>query len=47
MRARDVMTQEVVTVRPDADVAEAVGLMTRHDVSALPASMPIATWSGS
>jgi CBS domain-containing protein len=36
MRAIDVMVRNVVTVRPDTDVAEAVTLLAEHDVSALP-----------
>ena len=36
MRAIDVMVHDVVTVRPDTDVAEAIKLLTEHDVSALP-----------
>lgn len=36
MRAIDVMVRDVVTVRPDTDVAEAIKLLTEHDVSALP-----------
>jgi CBS domain-containing protein len=36
MRASDVMVRDVVTVRPDTDVADAIKLMTEHDVSALP-----------
>jgi CBS domain-containing protein len=36
MHAMDVMVHDVVTVRPDTDVAEAIKLMVEHDVSALP-----------
>src|SRR5215831_4381165 len=36
MRAIDVMVRDVVTVRPDTDVAEAIKLLAEHDVSALP-----------
>jgi CBS domain-containing protein len=36
MRAIDVMVHDVVTIRPDTDVAEAIKLLTEHDVSALP-----------
>jgi CBS domain-containing protein len=36
MRATDVMVHDVVTVRPDTDVAEAIKLLAEHDVSALP-----------
>jgi len=36
MRAIDVMVRDVVTVHPDTDVAEAIKLMSEHDVSALP-----------
>ncbi len=36
MRAIDVMVREVITVHPDTDVAEAIKLLSEHDVSALP-----------
>ncbi len=36
MRALDVMVHDVVTVRPDTDVIEAIKLLAEHDVSALP-----------
>jgi CBS domain-containing protein len=36
MRAIDVMVRDVVTVRPDIDVADAIKLLVEHDVSALP-----------
>src|SRR5215831_17637223 len=36
MRAVDVMVHDIVTVRPDTDVAEAIKLLREHDVSALP-----------
>ena len=36
MRAIDVMVRDVVTVRPDTDVAAATKLLAEHDVSALP-----------
>jgi CBS domain-containing protein len=36
MRAIDVMVRDVVTVRPDTDVAGAIKLLAEHDVSALP-----------
>jgi CBS domain-containing protein len=36
MRASDVMVRDLVTVRPDADLAEAVKLLAKRDVSALP-----------
>jgi CBS domain-containing protein len=36
MRAIDVMVRDVVTVHPETDVAEAIRLLTEHDVSALP-----------
>jgi CBS domain-containing protein len=36
MRALDVMVQDVVTVRRDTGVAEAIKLLAEHDVSALP-----------
>lgn len=36
MRAIDVMVRDVITVHPDTDVAEAIELLSEHDVSALP-----------
>ena len=36
MKARDVMVRDVVTVKPDTDVADAVKLLVEHDISALP-----------
>jgi CBS-domain-containing membrane protein len=36
MKAVDVMVRDVVTVKPDTDVAKAVALLAEHDVSALP-----------
>jgi CBS domain-containing protein len=36
MRAIDVMVRDVVAVRPDTDVADAIKLLAEHDVSALP-----------
>ena len=36
MKAVDVMVRDVVTVKPDADVAEAIKLLIDHDISALP-----------
>jgi CBS domain-containing protein len=36
MRAIDVMVRDVVTVRPETDLAEAVKLLAEHDISALP-----------
>jgi len=36
MRAIDVMVRDVVTVRADTDVADAIKLLGEHDVSALP-----------
>jgi CBS domain-containing protein len=36
MRAIDVMVRDVLTVRPDTDVADAIKLLAEHDVSALP-----------
>lgn len=40
MRAVDVMVRDVITVHPDTDVADAIGLLTKHDVSALPVVDP-------
>ncbi|MEI9987889.1 MAG: CBS domain-containing protein [Aliidongia sp.] len=36
MRAIDVMVRDVVTVHADTDMAEAIRLLSEHDVSALP-----------
>ena len=36
MKALDVMVRDVVTVKPDDAVAEAVRLLAEHDVSAMP-----------
>ena len=35
MKAVDVMVRDVVTVKPDDEVADAVRLLAEHDVSAL------------
>lgn len=36
MQARDIMTANVVTIRPDATVEDAVRLMLDHHISAVP-----------
>jgi CBS domain-containing protein len=36
MNAMDVMVRNVVTVKPDDDVAHVIKLLTEHDISALP-----------
>jgi CBS domain-containing protein len=36
MRAIDVMVRDVITVHADTDVAEAIKLLSEHDISALP-----------
>jgi CBS domain-containing protein len=36
MKAMDVMVRDVVTVKPETDVATAVKLLVEHDISALP-----------
>jgi len=36
MKAMDVMVRNVITVRPDADVSDAIELLTKYDISALP-----------
>jgi CBS domain-containing protein len=36
MRAIDVMVRDVVTVHPDIDVADAIKLLSEHDISGLP-----------
>ena len=36
MKAQDVMVRDVVTVKPETDVASAIKLLIEHDISALP-----------
>jgi hypothetical protein len=36
MKAMDVMVRDVVTVKPETDVATAIKLLVEHDISALP-----------
>jgi len=36
MKAMDVMVRDVITVRPDDEVAAVIKLLAEHDVSALP-----------
>jgi CBS domain-containing protein len=36
MNAAEIMTKEVVTVRPDTSVGEIAGLLLDHKISALP-----------
>ena len=36
MEAQDVMVRDVVTVRPDTSIGDAIKLLSEHDVSALP-----------
>lgn len=36
MLASDIMTRDVITISPDADIADAVSLMLAHRISALP-----------
>jgi CBS domain-containing protein len=36
MRAKDIMTREVVSVRPVAPIREALSLMLQHRISGLP-----------
>lgn len=36
MKAVDVMVRDVITIGPDADIAEAAKLLVEHDISALP-----------
>ena len=36
MLASDIMTPDVITIAPDADIADAVSLMLTHRISALP-----------
>ncbi|MEI9806193.1 MAG: CBS domain-containing protein [Pseudolabrys sp.] len=46
MKAQDVMVRDVVTVGPDADVVEAIALLVKHDISALPVVEPDGTLIG-
>jgi CBS domain-containing protein len=36
MRAREIMTRSVITVRPDTPVHDAAGLMSEHGITSLP-----------
>ena len=36
MRAHEIMARNVLTIAPEADLAEAGSLMLRHDISGLP-----------
>ena len=36
LSVRSIMTQDVVTIRPEAPIYEAMTLLTRHEVSGLP-----------
>jgi CBS domain-containing protein len=36
MKAKDAMVRDVMTVKPDDDVADAIKLLVEHDISALP-----------
>lgn len=36
MKAHDVMVRDVVAVRPDSSIADAIALLSEHDISALP-----------
>ena len=40
MKARDIMTRDVVTVGPNASVHEAAALMARHRISGIPVTAP-------
>jgi CBS domain-containing protein len=40
MKAQDVMVRDVLTVGPDTSVAEAVAMLVKHDISALPVVDP-------
>ncbi len=35
-RVEDVMTKDVITIDPDADVSDAVNLMTEHNINRIP-----------
>ena len=47
MIASDVMTRNVISVPPDATVAQAVELMLERGIWACSSSMPPARWPGS
>ena len=36
MRAHQIMTRQVITVRPDATIVEAAGIMLQKHISGLP-----------
>jgi len=40
MKAQDVMVHDVLTVKPDTDVTDAIKLLAEHDISALPVVAP-------
>ncbi|HBQ63827.1 MAG TPA: CBS domain-containing protein, partial [Clostridiales bacterium] len=40
MKVRDVMTQNVVSVYPEATVAQTADLMRRHNIGAVPVCDP-------
>ena len=40
MKAQDVMVRDVLTVGPDTSVADAVAMLVKHDISALPVVNP-------
>ena len=41
MKAKDIMTRDVVTVGPNASVHEAAALMARHRISGIPVTAPV------
>ena len=44
MRARDVMVHNVVTLQPDADIADAVKLLIEHDTVLFRCSIGVDGW---
>ena len=46
MKAMDVMVRDVVTVKPETDVASAIKLLIEHDISALPVVDDVGTVVG-
>jgi CBS domain-containing protein len=44
MKAKDVMTRNVITIAPHAPILAALQLMQQHNISGLPASMRSVIW---
>ena len=45
LTAADIMTEDLVTVRPDAPVKEAIEMLLKEKISGLPVVDAKATWS--